>query len=399
VLTRRAAWGVALVATLTMTVSYIDRTTLAVLAPSVTKALDISEQAYGWLTSAFSIAYLLATPLSGWWIDRIGARRGLVASILVWTTVAALHAIVPGFGVLFALRIALGVAEGPSFPGSAQTIQRVLPPAERARGFGVLFTGSSIGGMIAPPLASYLYDVGGWRFAFVGTALVGLVWIPLWLVVTRPAAARAQLDAVVIDEHAARPTLLELVRHPTMVRALLAIFATAPLFGIALAWGAKYLDRTFGVAQEDVGRYLWLPPLMFDLGAVFFGDQASRRRRRTDQPARLLMAIGICLAMTLVFLPWVRSPWEASVLVGISLAGGGAVYTLATAECLSHMPPHSVSFAGGVLAGAQSLALIIVNPLIGASVDHYGDYDVAAIAIGLWTIPGPAIWILSRPRA
>src|SRR5512139_3534781 len=92
---RRVAWSVALAATFTMTVSYIDRTTLAVLAPSVTKALGISETAYGWLASAFSIAYLLATPLSGWWIDRIGARRGLVWSVLLWTIVAALHAVVP----------------------------------------------------------------------------------------------------------------------------------------------------------------------------------------------------------------------------------------------------------------------------------------------------------------
>src|SRR5205814_9590873 len=98
---RPTAWTVAIVAMLTMTVSYIDRLTLAVLAPSVTKALHITETQYGWLQSAFSIAYLVATPLSGWWIDRIGARRGLVGSILVWTAVSALQALAPGLGSLF----------------------------------------------------------------------------------------------------------------------------------------------------------------------------------------------------------------------------------------------------------------------------------------------------------
>ena len=62
---RQTAWLVAMVATLTMTVSYIDRATLAVLAPTVTKVLDISETEYSWLPSAFSIAYLVATPASG----------------------------------------------------------------------------------------------------------------------------------------------------------------------------------------------------------------------------------------------------------------------------------------------------------------------------------------------
>src|ERR1041385_4755324 len=161
-----------------MTVSYIDRVTLATLAKSVKSALDINDTAYGWLSSAFSIAYLFGTPIAGWWIDRAGARRGLVASLLVWSVVAALHALVPTFGILFVLRIALGLAEAPSFPGGAQTMQRVLPPQERSRGFGLLFTGSSIGGMLAPLIATALYNAAGWRVAFLGTAAVGLVWIP-----------------------------------------------------------------------------------------------------------------------------------------------------------------------------------------------------------------------------
>src|SRR5690349_7571527 len=126
-----------------MAVSYFDRSVLGVLAPTVKRELDISATAYGWLGAAFSIAYLLVSPLAGRWIDRVGARRGLVGSVLLWTGVAALHALVPGFWVLFALRIALGVAETPTFPGAAQIIQRILPPASRARGFGLLFTGSS----------------------------------------------------------------------------------------------------------------------------------------------------------------------------------------------------------------------------------------------------------------
>src|SRR5689334_1620162 len=81
VLSRRVAWSVALVATLTMAVSYIDRQAIATLAPSVKAALDISGKEYGWLGSAFSFAYLAATPLCGWWIDRVGARRGLVLSV------------------------------------------------------------------------------------------------------------------------------------------------------------------------------------------------------------------------------------------------------------------------------------------------------------------------------
>lgn len=393
-LSRRQAWSVALVATLTMTVSYVDRSTLAVLAPTVTKELDISETAYGWLTSAFSIAYLVGTPLAGLWIDRIGARRGLVWSVLLWTTVAALHAIVPGFAMLFALRIALGLAEGPSFPGSTQTIQRVLPAGEKERGFGVLFTGSSIGGMLAPVLASALFAVAGWRLAFVGTALAGLVWLPLWVWVTRRPDVRARMDVPREVVQGKGASFGEILVHPLTLRALCSIAAVAPIVGVALGWGAKYLKATFDVPQEDMGKYLWLPPLMFDAAAVLFGDLASRWKHAQ----KLLYAIAIPMGASLALLPYATSPWIAVVIVGISMAGNGAVYTITTADMLQRVPAANVSTASGILAGAQSLALIVTNPLIGWSVKSRGDYDMVAWTLGLLVVPGCLVWLLWKPR-
>ncbi len=152
------AWALALVATFTMSVSYVDRQTLAALAPTVTRELHIDDTHYGFLLSAFSIAYLLGTPIAGRLVDIVGARRGLFGAVLVWSVVAALHALVPSFAVLFTLRIALGLAEAPSFPGAAQTVHRVLPPTERARGLGILFTGSSFGAMLAPKLAAFFNE-------------------------------------------------------------------------------------------------------------------------------------------------------------------------------------------------------------------------------------------------
>jgi ACS family hexuronate transporter-like MFS transporter len=390
---------VALVATLTMAVSYVDRQAFATLSEAIKRDLGISHAEYGWLQAAFSFAYLAATPLAGWWIDRVGARRGLVISVLVWSAIAAMHCFATGFAMLFALRIALGIAEGPSFPGSAQVVQRALPPADRPRGFGVLFTGSSLGGMVVPLLAAALFALYGWRLALVGTAAIGLVWVPLWLLVTRQRGVPEALDRpadAAADEP--RATFRELVTHPIVIRALVAVFAAAPIFGFVFAWGTLYLTHTFGVAQAGVGAFLWLPPLAFDLGAVAFGDLASRQRRAEGAPPRLLFACAIPLgAGGLALLPLATTPWEGIAIAGVAMAGSGGMYTLVTADLLSRMPPGSVSFAGGIMAGAQSLALIVMNPLVGAVVDRHGTYDVPARALALWVLPGALVWLLWRP--
>ncbi len=395
-LSRTHAWIIALAATLTMTVSYIDRQTLAVLGPTVTKALGMTDAQYGLLHSAFAFAYLIATPLCGWWIGRIGPRRGLVISVLVWSGVAAAHALVPGFGVLFALRILLGITEGPSYPGSAQTIQNVLPPEDRSRGFGVLFSGSSIGGMIVPPLASAIFYYWGWREAFLVTAAVGLIWIPIWILLTSHPAAKARID--VRPEAHEREPFLTLLRRPVIHRALMGVFAAAPAIGLMLAWGAKYLDTTWGVEQEQVGGYLWLPPLLFDLGAIGFGDLASRIKRAPGAPPRLLFGISAVMAASLMAMPLAGSAWQAVALLSISVLGSGGLYALTVADAYSRIAPTSVSMAGGIIACAQSVAFIIMNPLVGKAVDAYGHYDGITIVIGALVLPFAAIWILWKPQ-
>ncbi len=403
-LSRRGAWALALVATFTMAVSYVDRQTLAVLAPTVTESLGISEQGYGWLVSAFSLAYLVGAPFAGRFVDRVGARRGLLGAVTVWSAVAALHALVPGFGVLFALRIALGLAESPSFPGAAQTIHRALPPEDRARGFGVLFTGSSIGAMIAPPLATAVDARFGFRVAFLVTAIAGLAWLPLWLRVAWAPAAREVLDGPARrpDRPTAPPlSALALARHPAILRAVLAIVASSPLIAFALNWSAKLLVRDHHLLQAQVGGYLWLPPLLFDVGAVAFGHVASRRASargaRRGDPDRALVAAAALLGLAILAVPYAHGPWGAMLAMGVAMGGGGALFALVTADLLARVPPTSVSAAGGLTAAAQSLAYVVATPLIGAAVQRTGGYTVVLLGLGAWLVPGTIAWLAWAP--
>lgn len=411
-LNRRQAWALTLVATFTMAVSYIDRQTLSVIAPTVQAKLGIDDVAYGWLVSAFSIAYLVGAPIAGRIIDRVGARRGLLVAVLVWSGVAALHTLVPGYGVLFALRIALGIAESPSFPGAAQTIHRALPRKDRPRALGVLFSGSSIGAMIAPILATWLATHFGWRMAFLGTALVGLSWVPIWLYVTRTPEARAALDHPEIEPEApaasahgaaapgprAPRSPFALLRHPAVIRAVLVVLATSPILSFYFNWSAKYLVHDQHLLQGDLARYLWFPPLFFDAGAILFGHAASRALARGEPgvPSRLV-AFATVLMLPSFIAPFAGGPLVTLLVASVSLSGGGGLFALATTEMMARVPSSQISAAGGITAAAQSLAYIIANPLIGRSVQASGNYTPSFLALTAWVLPGCIGWLLLRP--
>ena len=52
--------------TLVSLISYIDRNTLALLAPTILHDIHLTDRQYGFAISAFSIAYMLGNPAACW---------------------------------------------------------------------------------------------------------------------------------------------------------------------------------------------------------------------------------------------------------------------------------------------------------------------------------------------
>lgn len=399
-------WRVAVAATLGMSVSYVDRQTLAAIAPAVRAALHIDHLAYGFITGAFSIAYLVGAPLAGLLLDRVGARRGMVVAVVVWSAVSGAHALAVSFASLFALRVLLGAAESPSFPAAAQAIRAALPGASRTAAYGLLFTGSSLGAMVAAPLAVWLNARYGFRFAFVGSAAVGAAWIPLWLWATR--GMRPAREA---ESGGPRPSLLDAARDPAVLRAVVAVVGSAPLLMFVFNWTSQLLVEARGIHQDALGPYLVVPPVLFDVGAIAFGTIASRRRAGLERAAprgapaptdRLLLAVATALATTLALAALARGPLATAVLLGISAAGGGGVYVLVTADMLSRVAPGRVSTAGGLTAAAQSLAHIVVNPIMGRALDRSHAWGSVLVVLGLVVVPTSvafALWPMRDARS
>ncbi len=394
------AWTVALAATLGMSVSYIDRQTLAAIAPSVRSALAIDHRQYGWLVSAFSMAYLVGAPAAGVVVDRLGARRGFAAAVVIWSIVAGAHAFAASFLSLFALRIMLGAAEAPSFPAAAQSIRRALPDRLRPAAYGLLFTGSSIGATIAAPLALTIEAHHGFRLAFVGTAVLGTLWIPFWLLVTRGTSVELPPASAAIDP-AAPPAApwLEVVTSPPVLRAIVAVIGSAPALMFVLNFASQYLVETWKLPRTSIGGHLMVAPLLFDVGAVGFGYLVSRRTR-PDAPVRThkdLFLVSMLLAALLALAPLAPSAETAVALFGLSACGGGGIYVLVTNDMLSRVSFHRTSTAGGMTAAAQSLAHVVAGPIVGAVIDKTHDghsYGVVLVWLGAVVVPTSLAFLL-----
>src|ERR1044072_1226462 len=174
-------------------ISYIDRPTLALLAPTILKETGLSGEQYGFIISAFSIAYMLSNPLWGRILDRAGLRRGMAAAVACWTVASVAHAFASGLWSFGAARAALGFGEGATFPGGLRAVVQTLPPEQRGRGLAVAYSGGSLGAVITPLVVTPIFLWWGWRAAFWFTGIIGLAWLALWAMVGRRTCVRRQI--------------------------------------------------------------------------------------------------------------------------------------------------------------------------------------------------------------
>src|ERR1035437_7114129 len=166
-------------------ISFIDRNTLALLAPTILRENGLSAEQYGWIISAFSIAYMAANPLWGRWLDRWGLRWGMGVAVALWTIASASHALVSSFLGFAIARAALGFGEGATFPGGLRTAVQTLPPEQRGRGLAVAYSGGSLGAAITPLIVTPIFLWWGWRAPFWFMGLIGALWLCQWGAISR----------------------------------------------------------------------------------------------------------------------------------------------------------------------------------------------------------------------
>lgn len=124
-------WWMLILFLLGVTVNYITRNSLGILAPELKSSLGITTEQYSWIVGAFQLAYTLFQPLCGWLIDVIGLKLGFMICAGLWALACLLHAGAGSWLQLAILRFFMGGAEAAATPANAKTIGEWFPKSER----------------------------------------------------------------------------------------------------------------------------------------------------------------------------------------------------------------------------------------------------------------------------
>jgi len=329
----------------------------ASLAPRIRADFAFGDSTLGLAVAVFYAVSALSSPPCGRLVERIGAVRGMrLTAAMTAVSCATVAALAHSAGSLTAALLLAGVANGMGGPTVSTLLKREVAARRQGLAFGAQQSGASLGALLAGLALPAVAIPFGWRWAYLGAAVLGLA-----------AAALAPRDV-------ARPASGSRATPP---RGLTSIHAIALAAVLASAAGVGFVSFLVsysvksGLDEAAAGLLLAGVSLVATLSRVGLGLVFDRRGGEPLRPVAAMLVASVGGYLLLI------AGEPTAIVVAALLAGslgwswpGGL--TLAVVQRSPDNPAWAVGvMMSGLFAGA------VAGPLLVGGLADRGAYSEA----------------------
>lgn len=379
-------------------INYIDRQSLAVLAPFLQRDFHWSNQDFAYAIVAFRVAYAAGQLITGRVVDWLGVRKALSLSVAWYSLAAMLSPLATGLRSLCTFRFLLGAGESANWPAATKAVGAWFPRAERSLAVALFDSGSSVGAAVAPLLVLTVYHrFGSWRPALATPGLLGIVWLLIWRATyhapeDHPRLGEAERRLILEDREQGRLPLAnvrwrELLALPATWGIVLGRSLTDPVWYFIADWfGVFIASKHIPIEQGLLG--FWIPFLAADLGNFAGGGVSSWLIRRGWNVLRARKAVILVCGAGMTFLIPVAFTSNLPLILmlfSVSTCCYAAWSTMALTLPSDLYPDAWVGSVSGISGAGSGVGTIISTILIGWTADRYafGPVLVAASLVPL----------------
>jgi ACS family hexuronate transporter-like MFS transporter len=402
----RIRWLILMLLFFATVVNYVDRQNLSILSPLLRAEFHLTEMDYSYVVSAFLLSYTVMYAVSGRIIDRVGVRLGMAASIVWWSLATIGTAVASGGLSLAAFRFGLGLGEPGVYSAGMRATAEWFSNRERALAVAIFSSGSALGAVAAPPLIAFLVLRFGWRSAFLLPGIIGLIWVPFWLLTYRSPQTHERCSS-----HDARQLLdgagdvpcrswLKLIRDRKVLAVVLPRIASDPVWYFYLFWLPDYLQRNRHFSLAKVGLYAWIPFLFADMGSLLGGACSDFLVRHGWPPVRsriVILVVVACLGPLGAFVGVVDNVTYAIAITCLVAFLCQSWTTNIGALMLDLVPLQEASSVTGLSGTAGSLGGVLFAQVLGVVVARFGYSTAFIMAAALQPIAIVILLALLRP--
>ncbi|XP_010686534.2 probable anion transporter 5 [Beta vulgaris subsp. vulgaris] len=388
-------------------VCYIERVGFSIAYTIAADAAGVNQSSKGTILSTFYYGYASSQVPGGWAAQKIGGRRVLLFSFILWSLTCALVPLDPNrVFMLVIARLLVGVAQGFIFPSIHTVLAQWVPPHERSRSVSLTTSGMYLGAAAGMLLLPSLVNFKGPQSVFVAEAALGAMWSVLWFKYAsdpprseHPKAAAAGFGENLLPVKGSHKLKVENGGSSAKTSNIpwKKILVSLPVWAIVvnnftfhyalyvlMNWLPTYFEQGLQLSLQEMGSSKMMPYLnMFlfsNIGGVVADYLVTRKLMSITWTRKLLNTIGFVVAsLALMALPLFRTPGGAifcsSVALGF-LALGRAGFAV------NHMDiaPRYAGIVMGVSNTAGTLAGIVGVELTGQLLEaaKAANYDISS---------------------
>ena len=392
-------WRIAVLISAAIAISYLDRQTLPVAVQAISQDIPLTNGQFSALQSAFLFSYALMYAGGGKLVDLLGTHRGFMTIMLFWSLACASHALAASFAMLFASRFLLGVGEGGGFPAATRAVAEWFPAKERATAMGIINAGTAVGAVAAPPFIAVVLGHTNWRWIFVLTGGLGLVWVAWWRLSRSSTVSLASSFANLRLEPPIRLPWTHLFRIRETWGLVTAKFLSDGAWFFYLFWLPKYLYDARGFDVKAVGTFAWMPSAAAGVGCLLGGGFSSYLvRRKFSLGVARKVALGLSAAVMpfIILVPAVPAS-SAIALFCLAYFGQQSWSTLVMVLPADLFPQNVVGSVAGLVGFGGAMGGIVFGEVVGYLLDHGFGYSVVFRIAGTFHIAAFLIILLTIP--
>ncbi|SPA16027.1 putative transporter, Major facilitator superfamily MFS_1 [Cupriavidus taiwanensis] len=301
---------------------YMSRQVLNAVFPQLKADWGLSDTQLGTLSGIVSLAVgLLAFPLS-LAADRWGRVRSVTIMATIWSFATLLCGLSHNYFTLLMARFLVGVGEAAYAGVGLAILISIFPPRYTSTVTGTFMAGGMVGSVMGIGMGGALASQFGWRSAFVGMAVFGIVLTLLYMLLASPSRIEGETSGSTGKHSTARSPIRHVLRDLFSSPALICVYIGSGLQlfinGGMLAWLPSFLNRAYDMPTSKAGGVAAIFVLCGACGMPFCGALVDRVGR--DSPRRkMLLAIGFNLACAILLFTAFLLPTGTVQLVLIAL--------------------------------------------------------------------------------
>ncbi|MFF9221788.1 MFS transporter [Streptomyces viridosporus] len=370
----------------------LDITVVAIALPHMGTELGLDRAALTWVVSGYALAFGSLMLLGGRAADLFGAKRVVLAGLILFTAASLAAGLATGAPLLLGARIAQGAGAAMLSPAALSVVVRLFDGDERNRALGIWSALGGGGAALGVLLGGLITAGPGWAWVFFVNVPVGLVVLVALarILPDLPRASSGSLDVpgATLVAAATSALIYALIRagdHGWLNAVSLALFAFAAVTYTAFAaWqrraSAPLMDlRLLGRRPVTAGIFVIAVATALMVGVFFLGSfylqnhqghgalmtgvlflpvalvtmAAATTAGRVIGPlgARVLAAVALLIASAGLLVPVLWSGTTAMVTgVSVAAAGLGALFVVASATALGSVAPHEAGVTSGIVS-------------------------------------------------